>query len=247
MKTLVLLAGMTPDVTALYYSMINNHIRKQLGARHSARIYIYSVDLESQLKRIENQEWTAFAKEYTDALYPLVQSSAPLSSNMGVLLGAIIAHKVSNTISSHLPPNIPFLDVTDYLAAEIMARGVRKVGLFGPKATMVDDSPDFFRGKLQSTHGIDVIIPETQAEIDEINRGMFEELVKGKDAVRPETKQMFLSAANRLIERGAQGLILGSTDLGFVIDQRAFEERDVLVFDAAKIHAIGVAEWALKD
>lgn len=191
MKTLVLLAGMTPDVTALYYNIINDHIRKKLGGRHSARIYVYSVDLESQLQRIQNQDWLAFAKEYINAMNPLVRPSAPFSSNMGVLLGAIIAHKVSSQIKSHLPPNIPFLDVTDFLAAEIKKRGIRRIGLFGPKATMVDESPDFFRGKLTSSHSIEVIIPETQAEIDEVNRGMFQELVKGKGAVTPQTKQMF--------------------------------------------------------
>jgi len=77
-----------------------------------------------------------------------------------------------------------------------------------------------FRGKLTSTHGIEVIIPETQAEVNKVNRGMFEEVVKGRDAVTSQTKQMFMDAANKFIERGAQGLILGSTDIGFVLDQQ---------------------------
>jgi len=247
MKTLVLLGGMTPDVTSLYYNIINNHIRRRLGASRSARIYIYSVDLESQLQRVKDNDWSAFANEYIDAMRPLVQPSVASSSSMGVLLGAIIAHKVSKQISSQLPVHIPFLDVTDFLAVEIKAKGISRVGLIGPKPTMIDDSPDFFRGKLTSTHGVEVIIPETQAELDEVNRGMFEEVVKGKDAVTSQTKQMFMDAANKLIERGAQGLILGSTDLGFVLDQQDFEERGVSVFDAAKIHAVGVAEWALQD
>jgi len=97
---------MTPDVTALYYNIINDHIRKKLGGHHSARIYVYSVALESQLQRVENQDWSAFAKEYIDAMNSPVQPSAALLSNMRVLLGAIIAHKVSGQITSYLPLNI---------------------------------------------------------------------------------------------------------------------------------------------
>ena len=94
--------------------------------------------------------------------------------------------------------------MTDFLVAGIQKRGIGRIGLFEPKATMVDESSDFFRGKLTSSHNIEVIIPQTQAEIDEVNRGMFQELMKGKDAVTPHTRQMFLDAANRLIGRGAQ-------------------------------------------
>jgi len=119
MKTLVLLGGMTPDVISLYYNITDNYIRQSRGARRSARIYVYSVDLKSQLERIKDNDWSAFANEYTDAMRLLVQPSVATSSSMGVLLGAIIAHKVSEQISSQLSLYIPFLDVTDFLAAEI--------------------------------------------------------------------------------------------------------------------------------
>ncbi|KAL9107677.1 MAG: hypothetical protein Q9227_007484 [Pyrenula ochraceoflavens] len=233
---------MTPDVTALYYRIINSHIRQKLGHRHSARLYIYSVDLESQLRRVENGNWSAFANEYIDAVRPLV-SASPKPVIDGVLLGAILAHKIAPELEATLN-GVPFLHVADFVAAAIKAKDISKVGLLGPGWTMKDDSHTFFKGKLEADHGLSVLVPETQLELDEVNRGMFEEVVKGKDAVTPRTRQMFKEAANRLLVRGAQGLILGSTDLGFVLEQADFE---VPVFDAAKIHAQKVAEWALRE
>lgn len=245
MKTLALLGGMTPDVTALYYNIINTQVRRKLGARHSARMYIYSVDLEVQLQRIEAGDLEAFGDEFVDAITPLIGANPNTSKAScvdGVLLGAILAHKVAPRLRSVLPPYVRFLDVADVVADSLKAQSISVVGLVGPKLTMTDRSPDFFVGKLTADHGIEVLVPESEQEVGAVHRGMMEEVVKGRDAVTAETRQMFKSAAEQLIRRGAQGIILGSTDLGFVLDQDDF---DVPVIDAAKIHATGAADWAL--
>lgn len=243
MRTLALLGGMTPDVTALYYKIINDCVRRKLGARHSARMYIFSVDLESQLRYVEAGDMASFANEFTQALRPLTSKQIDGHTPVhGVLLGAILAHKVASQIRDTLPPHIEFLHVADMVALSLKARGISKVGLIGPKLTMIDSSPDFFIGKLTCDHHIEVLVPDTEEEIEAVNHGMMSEVVKGSSAVTPQTRQMFRDAAIRLIDRGVQGLILGSTDLGFVLSQADF---DVPVVDAAYVHAEGVAEWAL--
>ncbi|ETN39036.1 uncharacterized protein HMPREF1541_07078 [Cyphellophora europaea CBS 101466] len=243
MKTIALLGGMTPDVTALYYNIINEHIRAQLGQRHSAKIYIYSVNLEEQLQRVQEGKWDEFAAEYISAVQPLASLEQPRVQ--GVALGAIIAHKVSKQIADALPPVVPFLDVTEFVAKELRRLGITTVGLIGPAVTMTDDSPDFFIGKLKARHGITVLVPDTDAEIQEVNRGMFQEVVRGPAAVTEQTRTMFKEAAWRLVGRGAGALILGSTDLGFVIQEQDLP--GVPVLDAAKVHAVGLAEWSITE
>ena len=239
MKTIALLGGMTPDVTTLYYQLINQHIRQKLGARHSAKLYIYSVDLEEQLQRVQAGDWDAFAAEYIGAIQPLTSGRV-----QGVALGAIIAHKASSRISASLPASVAFLDVADFVARHLSSIDVAKVGLIGPDVTMTDKSDDFFVGKLEKA-GISVLVPDTEEELKEVNRGMFEEVVRGKAAVTADTANMFRHAAAKLLERGAKALILGSTDLGFVLQQNDFPGTPVL--DVAYIHAQGLAEWALNE
>ena len=241
MKTLALLGGMTPDVTALYYSIMNQTVRAELGARHSAKIYIYSVDFEHQIQRLQQGQWTAFADEYIQALKPLISQQPP--SVQGVALGAIVAHKVANQIARSIPENVVFLDVTDSVAKDIKARNINVVGLLGPAVTMTDESPDFFLGKLVHVHGIEVLVPNTPEEIAEVNRGMLEEVARGVADVSEPTRQMFKTAVARLIERGAAAIVLGSTDLGFVLKQDDFPSTPVL--DAATLHAVDLAKWML--
>lgn len=248
MKTIVLLAGMTPDVTVLYYQQINSYIRAQLGARHSAPLYIYSVDLEKQLSRISAGDWAGLAEEYTNSVVPLTlpNPNTDKPSIDGVLMCAILAHKVSPQIQSALPESVPFLHVADFAASALKANKITKAGLIGPLPTMIDRNPNYFIGRLEAPpHDITVLVPDSQDELNAIHRGVFEELVKGKQHVRPETLKLFRESAARLVERGVQALILGTTDLGFVFNEE--ELPGVLVVDAAKCHALGVAEWILKD
>lgn len=240
MKTLALLGGMTPDVTALYYNTINQHVRNALGQRHSAKLYIYSVDLEEQLERFQSGNWEGFAAEYIEAVKPLVAQPARVD---GVALCAILAHMVSDQLASSLPPNVKFLDVSESIAKNLKANRIQTAGLIGPAVTMTDRSPGFFLEKLTARHGLDIIVPESDAEIVEVNRGMVEEVVRGISAVKETTKQMFRETAQKFIQRGAQAIILGSTDLGFVLRQEDFP--GTVVLDAAKVHASDLADWLI--
>jgi aspartate racemase len=239
MKKILLLGGMTPDVTVLYYQTINRVVRSELGARHRADLYLYSADLEDMIQHLSRGDLDSFAGTYIDPITTLA------SRVDAVVICAIIAHKISAQIRAVLPSNLPLIHIADALAAHIKTTypDVKKLGLLGPKITMTDvNDQEFFVTPLQEKgHGFEVLIPATEGEINEVNRGMLEEVAKGSASVTAETKEMFITQAKALIQKGAQAIILGSTDLGFVIKQE--DLGNVPVIEPAGIHAEQVAKW----
>lgn len=251
MKTLLLLGGMTPDVTALYYQTINRAVRARRGGRTSAPIYMYSANLEAMLQHAGAGDWSAFAKVYTDAIAALTGNDGQPSRIDGVVVAAIIAHKVTPQLAAALEPSgVPLLHIADFLSAHLRSAHphVTRLGLMGPKITMLGaEDPDFFVGRLQSAeNGFQVIVPGSGADIEEVNRGMMEEVVKGPAAVTDATKAMFVSQARALIARGAQAIVLGSTDLGFIVRQEDIGE-DIPVIEPAAVHAEEAAKWACEE
>ncbi|KAK9780671.1 putative Asp/Glu/hydantoin racemase [Seiridium cardinale] len=245
MKRLLLLGGMTPDVTVLYYNAINHATRAALGGRHNAPLHLYSADLEAMVQFAGAGDWDGFAKVYTDAIEALVDKVD------GVVVCAILAHKVSGRLNRCLASTkIPLLHIADYVGQYLKTNypHIRTLGLLGPKITMLGgDDPDFFIGHLQSPEqGFEVLVPETPAELEEVNRGLMNEVAKGASAVTPQTKEMFLRQALKLVGRGVQAIILGSTDLGFVLHQEDLGDNVVLI-EPALIHAEGAARWALES
>ncbi|KAF4335472.1 asp Glu Hydantoin racemase domain protein [Fusarium beomiforme] len=238
MRTLLLLGGMTPDVTALYYNIINKAVRARLGDRVSAPIYMYSANLEEMLQHAVKGEWEEFATVYKEPIRSLSERVD------GVAICAIIAHKVAKQLLEvSSDARVPLFHIADCLALYIKNShpSAKKLGLLGPKITMLgSNDPDFFVARLQNA-GFEVIIPATTEDIEEVNRGMFEEVAKGVASVTDSTKQMFISQAKKLIASGAQGIILGSTDLGFVLRQE--HVGDVPLFEPAAIHAQELGRW----
>lgn len=250
MKTLLLLGGMTPDVTTLYYRTINTVARTRLGARHSAPLYVFSAEFESMVQHASRGDWASFAQAYLDPIQTLV--TEPSKSRVdGVLVGAILAHKVARQLEEALKSTgVPLLHVADFVAGHVKTKlpHVKTLGLIGPKVTMLGaEDPDFFIGRLQSPeNGLTILVPDSEASLNECNRGMMEEVAKGAACVTAETKAMFVKEAKALVERGAQAIILGSTDLGFVISQDDVGG-NVPLLDAATIHAEGAANWACEE
>ncbi|KAF9770554.1 hypothetical protein IL306_011882 [Fusarium sp. DS 682] len=238
MRTLLLLGGMTPDVTALYYNIINKVVRAGLGDRVSAPIYLYSANLEEMIQHAMKGDWEEFAKVYKKPLRSLSDRVD------GIAICAILAHKVAKQLFDVASDaRIPLFHIADCLALYITNShpSVKKLGLLGPKVSMLDsDDPDFFVALLQKA-GFEVVIPETTEDIEDVNRGMLEEVAKGVACVTDSTKQMFIQQAKKLIDREAQGIILGSTDLGFVLRQE--DVGDVPLFEPAAIHAQELGRW----
>ncbi|KAI1331461.1 Asp/Glu/hydantoin racemase [Xylariaceae sp. FL0255] len=243
MKRLLILGGMTPDVTRLYYDTINRVTRTALGHRHTAQMYVYSADLEVMVQHASAGDWKSFARVYVDAI-------EALSGRVdGIVVSAILAHKVTARLIQ-AANGIPLLHVADCVAQRLQSQypDIRTAGLLAPGITMRDATdPDFFIGRLQSAeHGFRVLVPETEDDLNAVSRGVLEEVAKGAAAVTPQTKAMFISQAERLIKRGAQAIILGSTDLGFVVREEDLKP-GTIVIEPAAIHAEEAARWALEN
>lgn len=255
MKRLLLLGGMTPDVTALYYASINAHARARLGGRRSAPLHLYSADLHAMVDLASSGDWDAFAASYVDGSG--LRELALAGRFDAVVVCAILAHKVTRQIVHALstlpnssdgtdPP--PLLHIADCVASHLKTRhpGIRTLGLLGPRITMEDvDDPDFFAGRLAAA-GYEVLAPATEGDRDEVNRGMMEEVVRGAAAVTDGTRAMFVEQARALARRGAGAIVLGSTDLGFVVTQEDLGD-DVVIIEPAAIHAAEAARWALEE
>ncbi|GAP91261.1 putative Asp Glu racemase [Rosellinia necatrix] len=245
MKRLLLLGGMTPDASKLYYDALNRAARAALGGRHTAPCYVYSADLETMVGHAGAGDWDAFGQVYADAIDALAGRVD------GVVVCAILPHKVSARLARALAPTgVPLLHIADCLARHLRARHprVRTLGLLGPGVTMRDaDDPDFFLGRLRGPgHGFEVLVPASDAGRDEVDRGMLGEVARGAAAVTPRTKAMFVRHARELARRGAQAIVLGSTDLGFVLRQEDLDD-GIIVVDPASVHADEAARWALGE
>lgn len=227
----------------LYYNEINRAVRERLGGRNCAPLYLYSANLEEMVQFAGKGEWSSFAKVYTD---PIVALSQRVDA---VAVCAILAHKVARQLSEALAPSgVPLLHIADFLAAHMRSNHphVARLGVLGPKVTMVETEPDFFIGRLQQGSaegkGFEVLVPGSEEDIEEVNRGMLDEVARGASEVRDVTKDMFFRQARALVDRGAEALVLSSTDLGFVFCQ---EGLGVPVIEPAAIHAEGIAKYIL--
>lgn len=233
-----MLGGMTPDVTALYYNIINKVVRLKLGDRASAPLYLYSANLEEMIQHAMKGDWNEFANVYKKPIRSLSDRVD------GIAICAILAHKVAKKLfDDSSSAHVPLFHIADCLALHITNNhpSTKTLGLLGPKISMLDsDDPDFFVAMLQKA-GFEILIPETPTDIEEVNRGMLHEVAKGVTSVTDSTRKMFIQQAKKLIERGAQGIILGSTDLGFVLRQE--DVGDIPLFEPAALHAQELGIW----
>jgi aspartate racemase len=230
MKTLALLGGMTYSSTSLYYNAINRHVQARLGTRRSAPLFLYSVDQEVQLTRAMAGEWNEFSEPFCKAAQTFKDGGAD-----AIVICASLAHKAADAVEKI---GLPVLHVADFVAKAVQDQGFTRVGIFGSRIVMEDEC---VKGRLEKKHGLEVLVPGPE-ERPIINDLVVKELTTGK--VSEKTRLYFIKTANDLIDRGAQAIVLGSTDLGFVVT-----EADVTVplFETAAIHSKGVAEWAMQD
>ncbi|MEP7294217.1 MAG: aspartate/glutamate racemase family protein [Chloroflexota bacterium] len=229
MKTIGLIGGMSWESSAEYYRIVNETVKARLGGLHSAQCLMYSVDF-AEIERLQHAgRWDEAGQAMAQAAMRLERGGADF-----VVLCTNTMHKLANFIEDAVM--IPLLHIADPTAEAIRAAGIRRIGLLGTAFTM---EQEFYRGRLTEKYGLDVLTPDAD-ERAIIHRVIYEELVLG--IVRDESREAYKRVMAHLIERGAQGIILGCTEIMLLISE---EDCAVPTFDTTTLHAVAAAEAAL--
>lgn len=228
MKTIGLIGGMSWESTVTYYQVINETVKEALGGLHSAKILLYSVDFD-EIERCQSAgEWDKSADILADAARRLETAGADF-----IVICTNTMHKVAAQVRQRV--TIPLLHIAEATARELRSASVDTVALLGTSYTMTQD----FYVDVLKREGFNVLIPEGDA-IGQVNSVIFDELCVGVQ--REESKRLLLREIDKLQARGAQGVILGCTELGLLIHA---EDLLIPVFDTALIHARAAARLAL--
>ena len=229
MKTLGIIGGMSPESTALYYRIINREVNRRLGGNHSADIVMHSVDFEEVVRLQKSGDWEAAGALLAASAAKLEGAGAQL-----LLVATNTMHKVAPAIER--ATTVPLLHVVDATATAIQRQeGLQRVGLLSTTFTMSDG----FYTERMAAQGIQTIVP-TEPEQAETSRIIFEQLCLGR--VEPEAVQYLQQVITGLKEQGAQGVILGCTELCLAVDE---DKTPLPVFDSTTIHALAAVEAVL--
>jgi len=227
MKTIGLIGGMSWQSTIEYYRIINNAVVRRTKGKHAAKIVIDSVDFGEVEVLISNQDFAGLMALLVNSAQKLEKASAEL-----LMIGANTMHFAAESIKESI--SIPLVNIVDATINAIQAKGLTKVGLLGTKFTM---EQDFFRERLIA-NGIDVNVPGAE-DREFIHQTIFRELFSAH--INPESKKRFLSIMDGLAGDGAQGIILGCTEIPLLIKQ---EDTALPVFDTTEIHALAAVYMA---
>ena len=229
MKTIGLIGGMSWASTVEYYRILNQMAKERLGGLHSAKVILYSVDFAEIEPTMREDRWDDAATMLTGAARSLHAAGADL-----LLLCTNSFHKVAGQIERATP--LPFLHIADACGQAITARRLNKIGLLGTRFTM---EQDILNSRLQQKFGLEVIVPDA-AERDTVHRIIFDELILNK--ILPQSKAAYLEVMDSLRKRGAEGIILGCTEIGLLIQQ---QDLALPVFDTTPLHCRAAMEMAL--
>ncbi|MFZ6875487.1 aspartate/glutamate racemase family protein [Undibacterium sp. Di27W] len=230
MKIIGLIGGMSWESTIPYYKQINETIKEKLGGLHSAKIILYSVDFH-EIERLQHAgDWDAAGVILAQAARSLELAGADF-----LVLCTNTMHKLAKVIEAAAA--IPLFHIADPTALAIKAAGHGTVGLLGTRFTM---EQDFYRERLHSKHGLQVLVPEL-ADRGIIHQVIYEELCLGK--INAASRQQYRRIMENLKEQGAQAIILGCTEISLLVGQ---DDAGVPLFDTTAIHARSAALWALQ-
>ena len=230
MKTIGLIGGITWYSSIEYYRLLNEEVNKQLGGVHSAKIIINSVDF-AQIKTLTaQQDWPAIASVMCAAAQSIEKAGASC-----LMIGANTMHNIADEVQAAI--RIPVIHIADAVATAIQQKDLKKVALLGTKYTM---QMDFYKDRLASK-GISVIIPDEEG-IEYINEAIYTEFSKG--VFLPERKRGFVKLITELVDKGAQAVVLGCTEIPLLIKP---EDCAVPVFDTTYVHAVAAVKFALGE
>lgn len=230
MRTLGLLGGMSWESTLPYYRLLNERVRERLGGLHSAKLLLYSVDF-AEIETLQHRgEWEVAGALLADAAVRLQDAGA-----QALLICTNTMHRVAGQIEA--ATTVPLLHIADATAQRIHAAGLSRVGLLGTRFTM---EQAFYRERLERS-GRDVVVPDAAAR-ERIHAIIYDELCRG--VILEESRAFYRQAIAALVEQGAQGVILGCTEIALLVGD---DDAAVPLFDTARIHAQAAADWAMDD
>jgi aspartate racemase len=232
MRRLGLLGGMSWESTALYYRLLNQGVAQRLGGLHSAPLVLHSVDFAPLAALQAAGDWAGAATLLADAARGLRAAGAD-----GLLLATNTMHKVADAVAA--AAGLPLLHIADATGAAVRAAGIAHVGLLGTRFTMEDDS--IVAARLRERHGLRLAVPGADDRA-EVHRVIYDELCRGR--IEPASRRAYQATIARLRDAGAQGVILGCTEITLLI---GLADASLPVFDSTALHAAAAVAWMLDD
>lgn len=229
MKTIGIIGGMSPESTVTYYYELNKYINKKLGGYHSAKCILYNVQYQDIKDVHKNGDWAKAGEILSHAGLALKAAGADF-----IILATNTMHIVAPEIKK--ATGLPFLHLAEVVADKLNADKIKTVGLLGTKFTMEQD----FYKKILIDAGINVLIPN-QDDRNEIHRAINEELILGR--IEATSREHFKNIIVSLKQQGAEGIILGCTEIGMLIKQA---DSPLPVYDSTLLHVHAAAEYSLK-
>jgi aspartate racemase len=229
MKTIGLIGGLSWESTAPYYRHVNEGVRERLGGLHSARIVLWSFDF-AQVEALQAEgDWAAATRLMEDAARRLAGAGAEL-----IVIASNTMHRMADEVEA--AAGLPLIHIADATGLAVRAAGLRRPALLATRYTM---EQDFYRGRLAARHGVEAMVPDERGR-ELVHRIIYEELCVG--IVRAQSKAAYLEEIERLRRQGADGVILGCTEVGLLLGP---EDTDLPVFDTTRLHVEKVLDVAL--
>lgn len=229
MKTLGLIGGMSWESTAIYYRLLNEGVKRRLGGLSSAELLLYSVEFGDVAARQAAGDWDGLTQMMVEAAQRLHRGGAD-----GLVICTNTMHKCAPAIAQAVP--LPIIHIADATARAIRRTTSRRPGLLATRYTM---EQDFYKGHLREKHGIETSVPD-EAGRTRVHAIIYDELCRG--IVRPESKAACLGEVASMRAQGADGVILGCTEITMILSQA---DLDIPVFDTTAIHAEAALDFAL--
>ncbi|HEY2069639.1 MAG TPA: aspartate/glutamate racemase family protein [Rhizomicrobium sp.] len=225
-----MIGGMSWESSSVYYQLLNRAVQARLGGMHSARALMHSFDFAEIAALQDAGDWDEATRRMQDAGRGLAASGADF-----LIICCNTMHRMSDAVEQ--AAGVPLLHIADPLGAAIRDAGMSRVGLIGSRHTMEQDG--ILLGRLRKRYDLDVLVPEGD-DFRTIDRIVYEELVRGR--FEEPARAACRSAIARMVERGAQGIILGCTEFPLLVKA---EDSAVPLFDTTTLHAAATVEMAL--
>ena len=231
MKTIGIIGGMSYESSIHYYERINKQVNELAGGLTCARMIIYNVNFGEIRELMLNNQWDEIGVELGKIAKTLEEAGADY-----IAIATNTMHKLADYVQSQI--NIPLIHIADCVANKCKDKNISNVGLIGTKYTMVED---FFKNRLNQ-NGLKVYVPESQEEIDEIDRVIFDELCKG--IIKTESKKYFVNVINKMAEKhNIKGIIFGCTEIEMLVKK---EDLNIPIFDTTQSHIDYIVDYSLE-